>query len=87
MMEAMELQDFAEGSGYQNNTDECGVFTIGDDNMVAFVMNMANDGNEEAQLVLAKYFLTNECTDEQKNKRLLGSKTLLPTATRTPKIY
>lgn len=70
MMEAMELQDFAEEAGYQNNTDERGVFTIGDENMVAFVMNMANEGNEDAQLVLAKYFLTNECTDEQKTQAI-----------------
>lgn len=70
MMEAIDLQNFAEEAGYQNRTDERGVFTIGDENMVAFVMNMANDGNEEAQLVLAKYFLTNECTDEQKTQAI-----------------
>jgi TPR repeat protein len=70
MMEAIELQDFAEGAGYQIETNANGVFTIGDEKMIAFVMDMANDGNKEAQLVLARYFLTNECTDEQKTQAI-----------------
>ena len=76
MMEAMELHNFAEEAGYQDNTDERGVFTIGDEKMIAFVMNIANNGNEEAQLVLAKYFLTNECTNEQKNQAIAWLKEL-----------
>lgn len=76
MMEAIELQDFAEGAGYQIETNANGVFTIGDEKMIAFVMDMANDGNEEAQLVLAKYFLTNESTDEQKTQAIAWLKDL-----------
>lgn len=44
--------------------------------MIAFVMDIANDGNEEAQLVLAKYFLTNECTDEQNTQAIAWLKEL-----------
>ena len=76
MMEAIELQDFAEGAGYQIETNANGVFTIGDEKMIAFVMDMANDGNEEAQLVLAQYFFTNECTDAQQEQAIAWVKAL-----------
>lgn len=76
MMEAIDLQDFAEEAGYKIETNANGVFTIGDEKMIAFVMDMANDGNEEAQLVLAKYFITNECTDEQNTQAISWLKEL-----------
>jgi TPR repeat protein len=66
MLEAMELQEFVEGAGYQNSCDEKGVFTVGDEKMIAFATELANAGNEEAQLVLARYFLANESTEAQK---------------------
>lgn len=76
MMETIELQDFAEEAGYKIETNANGVFTIGDEKMIAFVMDMANDGNEGAQLVLAKCFLTNKCTDEQKTQAIAWLKEL-----------
>ena len=76
MMEAIDLQDFAEEAGYKIETNANGVFTIGDEKMIAFVMDIANDGNEDAKLVLAKYFLTNECTDEQNTQAIAWMKEL-----------
>lgn len=76
MMEAIELQDFAEEAGYQLDTNENGAFTIGDEKMIAFVMDMANDGNEEAQLVLAQYFIANECSDAQQEQAIAWVKAL-----------
>ena len=76
MLEAMELQEFAEETGYQNNADEQGVFTVGDEKMIAFVTDLANKGNEDAQLVLARYFLANDCTAEQSEQAIAWLKEL-----------
>ena len=76
MLEAMELQEFAEEAGYQNNADEQGVFTVGDEKMIAFVTDLANKGNEDAQLVLARYFLANDCTAEQGEQAIAWLKEL-----------
>ena len=76
MLEAIELQEFAEEAGYHNIADDRGVFTIGDEKMIVFVTNLANEGNEEAQLVLARYFLANECTAEQRAQAITWLKEL-----------
>lgn len=39
-------------------------------------MDMANHGNDEAQLVLAHYFITNECTDAQHEQAIAWVKAL-----------
>ena len=71
MIEALELQDFAEEAGYQIDVGKQGALIIVDEKMIAFVMELANAGNRKAQLVLAHYFIANECTDEQKAQAMI----------------
>lgn len=58
MEEAIDLWTFAEEAGYDIGDDN-GVFSI-DENLIAFVTEIANSGDERAQYVLAQYVYSNE---------------------------